>query len=104
MNKGVKKAQGLSLNTIAIAAIVIIVLIVVIFIFKGGINKIWPSISGANDCKEDLTNKDKQFGCMAAGKCSSGTEVYGLGCEAKDIDSSKKQSKTPYCCIKNQNG
>ena len=96
------KAQGLSLNTIAIAAIVIVVLLVVIFIFKGGINKIWPSISGANNCKDDPT--DLSDGCQAAGNCPSGTEVYGLGCEEKNIDATTKQPKTPYCCIKNQNG
>ena len=96
------KAQGLSLNAIAIAAIVIIVLLVVIFIFKGGLNKIWPSISGANNCKDSPA--DTTDGCQAAGNCLSGTEVYGLGCETKNIDSTTKQSTKPYCCIKNQNG
>ncbi len=85
------KAQGLSLNTIVIAAIVLVVLLVVLVIFKGGIGKIWPSISGANDCKDDLGRTDD--GCQAAGKCTAGTEVYGLGCEKKD------DGKTPYCCV-----
>ena len=86
-----KKAQGLSLNTIVIAAIVLVVLLVVLVIFKGGIGKIWPSIIGVNNCK-DVSGMDAD-GCKAAGACTAGTEVYGLGCEKKD------EGKTPYCCV-----
>ena len=85
------KAQGLSLNTIAIAAIVIVVLLVVLVIFKGGIGRIWPSISNVNNCKDILSTTDD--GCHAAGDCKGGTEVYGLGCEKKG------DGKTPYCCV-----
>lgn len=96
------KAEGLALNTIAIAAIVLVVLLVVLVIFKGGIGNIWPSISGANNCKEIPPAYD--YGCKPASDlCTSGQLVYGLGCETKNIDPATKQSTKPYCCVQNKN-
>ncbi|MBI2580767.1 hypothetical protein HYV85_03065 [Candidatus Woesearchaeota archaeon] len=87
-----KRAEGLSLQVVAIGAIVLVVLIVVLAIFKGGINKIEPTLGKVNECKDNLL--DPTDGCLAAGQCKSGEEIYGLGCEKKG------KGETPYCCVK----
>ncbi|MBI2175828.1 hypothetical protein HYU40_00575 [Candidatus Woesearchaeota archaeon] len=88
-----KKAEGLSLQVIVIAAIALVVLLVVLGVFKGGIDRIIPGLSHINDCKA------KNGYCAKFGGCASvETEVYGLGCELeKNPDSNLKN---PVCCIK----
>ena len=54
-----KKAQGLSLNTIIIAAIVLIVLVVLWAIFTGRMGGFSTSYSSTQSCKD---------ACTAAGK------------------------------------
>lgn len=96
-----KRGEGLSLQTVTIAAIALIVLIIVIAVFRGGIDKVLPTLNKANECKDNPADLDD--GCMEAGKCTAGTEVYGLGCDKKDLDQNKNP-KTPYCCVvKRQN-
>ena len=60
-----KKAQGLSLNTIIIAALVIIVLLVLIGIFNGYFGKWVPQFLGttAQKCEGDLHAVDEGTGC-----------------------------------------
>lgn len=87
-----KKAEGLSLQAVAIGAIILVVLIVVLAIFKGGIDKIKPTLDKVNECKDNPV--DPADGCIAAGKCVGGEEIYGLGCEKKN------NGNTPYCCVK----
>lgn len=94
-----KKAEGLSLQAVAIGAIVLVVLIVVLAIFKGGIDKIVPTLGKVNDCKDNPL--DPADGCVAAGKCIGGEEIYGLSCEKPGKDG--KPSEKPYCCVKRQN-
>ncbi len=79
-----KKAAALSLETIAVAAIVLVVLIIVLAVFRGGIDKILPGIGKVNECNP--------ADCMKQGECSSGQEIYGLGCK----------DPTPYCCKRPQ--
>ncbi len=93
-----KAAEGLALQTVVIAAIALIVLIIVVAIFKGGLGDIVPKLGYVNDCV-----KGKQGQCVEAGKCDSGTEVYGLGCEKENLDKDGNPA-SPYCCIKKQNG
>lgn len=88
----VKKAEGLSLQVIVIAAIALIVLLVVLAAFTGGINRIVPGLSHVNDCSA------KNGYCAKSGGCAPvETEVYGLGC---DTPKDGKPSETPSCCIK----
>ena len=89
VNKGAKKA-ALSLEVVAVAAIILIVILIVVTIFKGGIDKILPTVGAVNDC-EKTGGK-----CGKAGDCKAGTEIWGLGCE-------KKPDGTPYCCKVKQN-
>lgn len=91
-----KKAEGLSLQTIAVAAIVLLVIIIVFAVFSGGINKILPSINKANEC----TEFPPDYGCKKAGECTKGVEVYGLGCD--ENEKNKAEGKV-YCCKKGQN-
>ena len=86
-----KKAQGLTFNTLAIAAIVLIVVIVSIAIFTGVLNDVVPFFKTSTQC-------EKQGGspaptCVASGQCKNGVEIYGLGCE-------DKKGNIPFCCIK----
>ncbi|MBS3132709.1 hypothetical protein J4470_01090 [Candidatus Woesearchaeota archaeon] len=86
-----KKAQGLALNTMAVAAIVLIVIVITIAIFSGVVgNKVVPFFEERSEC-EKQTNSE---GCVAAGECKGGSEIYGLGCEEKE------DAPGPYCCIK----
>ncbi len=88
-----RKAEGLSLNVIIIAAIALVVLLVVLGVFTGGINRIIPGLSHVNDCPA------KNGYCANPGACKTAeTEVYGLGCDLeKNSDGSLKN---PTCCIK----
>lgn len=83
MKKGMKMAAALSLETIAIAAIILVVLIIILAVFRGGLGKILPSIGKVNECNPT--------DCMKQGECTSGQEIYGLGCE-------KNKDDKVYCC------
>ena len=89
----VKKAEGLSLQTIAVAAIVLVVIIVVFAIFKGGIDRVQLSINKANECDNIVGPNKEGYGCEKGGECTQGVEIYGLGCP-------EKNKETPYCCKK----
>ena len=83
-----KKGEGLALQVVVIAAIALVVLIIVLAVFKGGIDRIVPSLNKVNNCPPT--------DCKKQGDCKDGQEIYGLGCETKD----GKPSDTPYCCKK----
>lgn len=87
--KKAKKAAALSLETVAVAAIVLVVLIIVIAIFKGGVGNISKSVSKVNECNPS--------DCHEQGKCSSGQEIYGLGCD-KFVAEKVNGATGPYCC------
>ena len=87
-----KKAQSLTLNTMAVAAIVLVVIIITIAVFTGVVGDAVPFFKERSECA-------KQPGavtpyCFAPGECGKegGVEIYGLGC---------KDDK-PYCCIENK--
>jgi Na+-driven multidrug efflux pump len=95
MNKEVismdKRGQGLTLNTIVIAALVLIVLIVLILIFTGNLTNF---VKQSNECVSQ------------GGKCYSGTSCptsppttlkYGAVCpEKKDASGAKIDQ---VCCV-----
>lgn len=80
-----KKAQSLTLNTMAAAAIVLIVIIVTIAIFTGVVGDAVPFFKERAECEKQANS----LGCKAAGDCD-GVEILGLGC----------QKEKPYCCIR----
>ncbi len=81
-----KKAQGLSLNTIVIAALVLIVLVILILILSGkmgGFKRGLDTCDGrcvnrASDCREDET------------------PIYTMNC---DVDGDGKADGGNYCCM-----
>ena len=86
-----KKGQGLSLNTIVIAAIALIVLVVLIFIFSGKIKVFGRSSESCNTaggvCDKNVYSEQ----CIKLGTCKcEGNSVYipGTDCEAQ----------TSVCC------
>ncbi len=102
-----KKAQGLSLNTMAVAAIVLVVIIVTIAIFSNVTGGVVPFFKDRTECstqtgvvKTSAANPTASSdGCYKQGDCDNynGEEIYGLGCD-------KKNSEKTYCCISNQAG
>ena len=77
-----KKAQGLSLNTIVIAAIALVVLLIVLALIFGTSNKVIPFLGKQSQC-------DARGGQCSDEKCTD-VKLYGLGCpDAK-----------PVCCVK----
>ncbi len=92
---GNRKAEGLSMQVIVIAAIALIVLLVVLGVFTGGINRIIPGLSHVNDCEA------KNGYCEKSGACKTAeTEVYGLGCDLTSKKNSDGSLEKPSCCIK----
>lgn len=99
-----KKAEGLTLNTMAIAAIVLVVIIVTIAIFSNVTGGVVPFFKDRTECSKQQgvvkTGTDSNpDGCYKQGVCSdkhNGEEIYGLGCDKKD-----SATPMPYCCIKN---
>ncbi len=97
-----KKAEGMTLNTMAIAAIVLVVIIVTIAIFSNVTGGVVPFFKDRGECSKQsgAVLKPNADGCYEAGVCGNkynGEEVYGLGCDKKD-------AAKPYCCIKSQAG
>jgi len=88
-----KKAQGLSLTTVVIAAVALVILIVLILIFSGRI---------------DFFNRGASKECppgtfMAKPYDSAAADPYKLSCNAGDlpskiIGSGKKKEDIVYCC------
>lgn len=80
-----KKAQGLSLNTVVIAAIVLVVLLIAIAILTGTSNKVLPFFSKQTECTA-------RGGICGEEKSCGDVKIYGLDC---------KEPK-PVCCVKQQ--
>lgn len=94
-----KKAEGMTLNTMAIAAIVLVVIVVTIAIFSNVTGDVVPFFKERTECSKQpgVVKTGSPDGCYAPGDCDNynGEEVFGLGCDKKD-------AAKPYCCIKNQ--
>jgi len=87
----VKKAEGLAMQTIVIAALVLVVLIVIVVIFTGGIHRSDTSLSRVNECPQP---------CVASSTgCGSGEVAMPIGCDTR-ADSKDETGKVvrPYCC------
>jgi hypothetical protein len=78
-----KLGQGLSMNTIVIAAIVLVVLLIVLAIIYGTADKVLPFFDKQTECEGA-----REGTCTTAENCI-GTKIYGLDC---------KDSK-PVCCV-----
>ena len=85
-----KKAQGLSLNFMAIAGLVLIAILVIILIFSGVLEDVSPFFKEQTECKA------RGGACSESQECekADGTAVFGLGCPAGD------SALEEYCCIK----
>jgi len=77
-----KKAQGISINTIIIAAIALIVLVVLVMVFTGNIGK-W--VGGVDSC----INKGGE--CKASCVTETEQEITGTDCS--------KETTNNKCCI-----
>ncbi|MFC1800525.1 hypothetical protein ACFLYT_00570 [Nanoarchaeota archaeon] len=85
-----KKAQGISMNVIIIAAIALIVMVVLIAIFTGRISKVQDEGAAAED-------RAKANICGTVGICASECpDDY----EVKDSPVGKWTDCTDTCCVK----
>ncbi len=93
--KLMKKSQGLSLNTIIIAAIVLIVLIVLWAIFTG---RMGGFVQGLQQAESDCDAL-----CKAAGYTLEGDGLSDSACTGENIVQLKKyviNGDDKYCCCK----
>ena len=82
-----KKAQGLPLNTIVIAAIVLVVLLIILAIIYKTSGRVIPFLGRQTEC-------DGRGGtCTATADCTE-TKICGLGCGEGTY------KDNPICCIK----
>lgn len=79
-----KKGQGLSINTMVLAALALVVLLIGLAIITGTGNNVIPFFKKQNECTS------RGGVCSTEALCTD-VKVYGL----KDCDSFK-----PVCCVK----
>jgi len=92
-----KKAQGMPLNTIVIAAIVLVVMVVLILIFTGGIGK-W-----GEDREEQQEIANARAECLGKlGTIKTEKECGDMGGYAEDTTITNV-GKGFVCCIKKEN-
>ena len=83
-----KRGQGISMNTIVIAAIALVVLLVVLFIFN---QKIGVFGSGISTCAGS---------CVSKGTSSNGYQACQSNNMAYSPQGNKECGENIYCCIK----
>jgi hypothetical protein len=91
-----KRAQGISMNTIVIAAIALIVLIVLVLIFTGQINKYRR---GLDECKTGLDGtdcEDSESACLNSGGVPKGDCVIYNSNGERDV-------RSGVCCVTSRN-
>ena len=86
-----KKAQGLPMNTIVIAALVLVVLVVLIMIFTGSMG----NFTG----QSQKICADYGGVCSANMQCEEGYLPIGKTSDCKDRSHG---SQGPYCCVLSQ--
>lgn len=85
-----KKAQGLSLNVIIIAALALIVLVVLVFIFSGRLKIFGQSVENCGTLGGECSQQGYTDICIEQGTCkcpdSIGNAIYiqGTNCEEKN--------------------
>jgi len=91
-----KRAQGLSLNTVIIAAIVIVVLIVLILIFTGGMSNLSNELPS---CSSKGGYCDADCGAYNYAVRNTECDEQGLSCcvPRDDTDGSNCQARGGYC-------
>jgi len=73
-----KKAQGISINVIIIAAIALIVLVVLFAIFTGRMGLFGKGVQTAADCDKGCKAMGHGYGRLAGGDtCTQGTTLPG---------------------------
>ncbi len=94
-----KKAQGLSLNTIVIAALALLVLVVLVLIFTGRIGKFGQGVDETNKCQTFCESINRVMGTMVypVGSESTCTSDGNKGVVAPGI--SGGEENTICCCI-----
>ena len=85
-----KKAEGLALNTIVIAAIALIVLLIIIGILTGTSGKVMPFFGKQTDCTGRGGQCETEAGC-------GDEKIYGL----KPCGEGDYKNK-PVCCMPQQ--
>lgn len=84
-----KKAQGLTLNTMAVAVIVLVVILVTLAIFSGFVGDKVPSfLSEQTECKNQPGAEEAQCKTSADCETGKGVGIKGLGCPSGEV-----------CCI-----
>lgn len=84
MKKSFKKAQGLSMETIIIAALGLIVLVILVLIFTGNMGRLIPGLVSLNDCSA----KGKEAKCVPSPENCKDGQAFKTGCPNEE-----------YCCI-----
>jgi len=81
-----KKAQGLSLNMIIIAALALIILIVIVLIFSGKVGTTSKGISEVQDSVNlEKCNIPGVRKCVDSGYCSAELSQYSASCDSPQI-------------------
>ena len=89
-----KKAQGLSLNTIVIAAVALIVLVVLVLIFTGNIGGFGEGVREDAASCVGQTNDNNLYACKS--ECAGDWSLVGTdGTGYKDCDTIDMK-----CCVK----
>ncbi|MFQ5474357.1 MAG: hypothetical protein ACE5DM_00840 [Candidatus Nanoarchaeia archaeon] len=84
-----KKAQGMSMNIIVVAAIALIILVVLIVIF---VQRSGKFTSGVDECKGTcVADVDAQ--------CSGDYQKYDRFQKCTDPATGKADENNPYCCV-----
>lgn len=81
-----KKAQGLSLNMIIIAALALIILVVVVLIFSGKVGKTSEGISEVQGSVDiEKCNIPGVRKCVESGMCMRELSQYSASCDAAEV-------------------
>ncbi len=81
-----RKGQGLSLNTVVIAALVLVVLLITLAIIKGTSGKVLPFFGKQTECQ----SRGGSCASESGPEMCTNISVYGLDCK----------DPKPVCCIK----
>ena len=84
-----RKAQGLSMNVIIIAAIALLVLVILAIIFIGRMGK---TASTVDQCQGECVYGSSNSDCQKLGS-------YYKKTGGKCLDSNSKPDKTKVCCV-----
>ena len=97
-----KKAQGISINTIIIAAIALIVLVVLVAVFTGRLGGFISGVESCQDkggtCKSYLST-DTPPANTAGNECGNAAPLRGTECENPDKFTKTGSDDKATCCV-----